>query len=167
MEKREYKEKIKRNKDNRNTREHSFILGDYVLLKQQKRNQWTTAYEPNFYQIYRIDGSSIGTRRIMDGREVYRDASRFKLAYSVVDNEEGAVGSRDSVENDDWRHDLLKEGAPDNSKNEENYDDRRHHLLRNFEQKNFETENNEGYEKKEYMMHTSTEGHNSTRDNTK
>ena len=29
----------KRKKENRNTKEHSFIVGDYILLKQQKRNK--------------------------------------------------------------------------------------------------------------------------------
>ena len=83
----EYKEKIKKSKENRNTKDHHFIVGDYVLLKQTKKNKWTTAYEPNFYKIYRIDGSSIAARRQMDGREVYRDASKFKLANSVINDE--------------------------------------------------------------------------------
>ena len=109
----EYKAKIKRNKENRNTKEHSFIVGDYVLLKQQKRNKWTTAYEPNFYQIYRIDGSSIGARRIMDGREIYRDASRFKLANNIINSDDKAKelrsrSSEEIKEDETWREDLLK-----------------------------------------------------------
>ena len=31
-----YKEKIKQTADNRNTKEHNFIVGDHVLLKQRR-----------------------------------------------------------------------------------------------------------------------------------
>ena len=107
----EYKAIFKRNKENRSTKEHSFMVGDYVLLKQQERNEWTTAYEPNFYLIYQIDGSSVGARRIIDGREIYRDASRFKLANNIVNNDSKAkeLNSRSSEEikeDETWREDL-------------------------------------------------------------
>ena len=46
-----YKEKLKQNAENRNTKEHNFIVGDHVLLKQKKRNKWSTAYEPAFYTV--------------------------------------------------------------------------------------------------------------------
>ncbi len=61
-----------------NTKEHDFSIGEYVLLKQQKRNKWSTAYEPAFYIIYKINGSSISARRVTDGREVCRDSTYFK-----------------------------------------------------------------------------------------
>ena len=44
-----YKEKLKQYADNRNTKAHNFIVGDHVLLKQKKKNKWSTAYEPAFY----------------------------------------------------------------------------------------------------------------------
>ena len=84
---RQYKEKWKEQAENRNTKPHPFIVGDYVLVKQQK-NKWSTAYEPAFYIIYRIAGLSIGARRTTDGREIFRDASHFKLANAVVRNQE-------------------------------------------------------------------------------
>ena len=62
------------------------ILGDYVLVKQPKRNKWSTAYEPTFYNVTRIDGSKITARRVTDGRIISRDASHFKLANSVIDS---------------------------------------------------------------------------------
>ena len=62
----EYKEKIKKRQENRNTKDHNFIVGHYVLLKQAKKNKWTTAYEPNFYKIYRINGSSVAARSIIN-----------------------------------------------------------------------------------------------------
>ena len=116
-----YKENAKKNKENRNTKEHKFIVGDYVLLKQMKKNKWTTAYEPNFYKIYRIDGSSIAARRVTDGRTVYRDASRFKLANSVINGDETEV-TRETENNkemiDDWRDNLLKETEPEQEQKE-------------------------------------------------
>ena len=105
----EYKEKVKKRAENRNTRDHNFIVGDYVLLKQAKRSKWTTAYEPNFYKIYRIDGSSIAARRVIDGRTVYRDASKFKLANNVIKQEERNSNHMDDEQLDDWREELLKE----------------------------------------------------------
>jgi transposase InsO family protein len=63
----EYKEKMRDNAQNRNTKEHNLTIGDHVLLKQSKKNKWSTAYEPWFYIITRVDGSSIVARRIQDG----------------------------------------------------------------------------------------------------
>ena len=117
----EYKKQLKKNKENRNTREHNFIVGDYVLLKQAKRNKWTPAYEPHFYQIYKIEGSTIKARRVDDGKEVCRDASKFKLANSVLNMndpdqkiQEEKMEEIDEIEDsDNWREDVLK-NAPDN-----------------------------------------------------
>ena len=71
---------------NRNFKEHNFAIGDHVLLKQSKRNKWSTAYEPAFYVVTRVDGSSIASRRIKDGREVYRDASQYKQANMLIED---------------------------------------------------------------------------------
>ena len=85
----EYKQKIKQNAQNKNTKQHNFIIGDHVLLKQKKKNKWSTSYDPAFYTKTQINGSSIAARRITDGREVYRDASQFKLANALIENEPG------------------------------------------------------------------------------
>ena len=72
-----------------------------------KKNKYSTAFEPAFYIVYRIDGSSIAARRVTDGREVYRDASMIKLMNSVVQNrdqEEPAV--QQMKKQKDWREDL-------------------------------------------------------------
>ena len=84
----EYKDKIARKPANRNVKEHNFAIGDHVLLKQSKRNKWSTAYEPAFYVVTRVDGSSIASRRIKDGREVYRDASQYKQANMLIEDHE-------------------------------------------------------------------------------
>ena len=68
----------------RNAKEHEFKLGDYVLLRQQKSNKWTTAFEPAFYVVTGIQGSSVHIRRIQDGRELCCDGSKLKLANSLV-----------------------------------------------------------------------------------
>ena len=79
-----YKLKMKEKGENRNTRKTLLILGDYVLVKQTKRDKWTTPYEPTIYTVTEIKGSQVTARRITDGRLVCRDASFFKLVNAVV-----------------------------------------------------------------------------------
>ena len=78
----QYKERMR--KYQRNAKEHEFKLGNYFLLKQQKSNKWTTAFEPTFYVVTGIQGSSVHIRCIQDGRELRRDTSKLKLANSLV-----------------------------------------------------------------------------------
>ena len=109
-----YKDRLKKNAENRNTKRHTFIIGDYVLLKQAKKNKWSTAYEPAFYTIYRIDGSSIAARRVTDGREICRDASRFKLANAVIQNmEEIPESGNAEPDSEEWRESLLSNANPE------------------------------------------------------
>ena len=79
-----YKKTMKERRENRNTRESKLILGDYVLVKQMKKNKLTTPYEPIFYIVTDINGSQITARRATDDRIVCRDASHFKLCNSVI-----------------------------------------------------------------------------------
>ena len=53
------------------SKEHNFVVGDHVLLRQRKRNNWSTPYEPVFYTVIKICGATITARRITDGREVH------------------------------------------------------------------------------------------------
>lgn len=106
-----YKDKLKAYAD-KGSKEHKFVVGDYVLLKQVKANKWSTAYEPAFYVVYRIDGSSIAARRVTDGREVYRDASKFKLVNAVVQNQSTPERHLEQLEDSasaDWREELFRE----------------------------------------------------------
>lgn len=80
----EYKQKMKQQREGRKTRENNLLLGDYVLVKQPKKNKWSTPYEPVFYVVCSIRGSQITARRVTDGRTVCRDASQFKLANAVI-----------------------------------------------------------------------------------
>lgn len=97
---RRYKEKMKR--EGANIKEHNFILGDYVLLRQRKSNKWSTPYEPVFYTVTKISGSTITARRITDGREICRDSSQFKLANAIMHR-----GSTEAASREDWREKLL------------------------------------------------------------
>ena len=103
----EYKRKLKSNAENRNTRHHNISIGDYVLLKQTKKNKWSTTFEPAFYVVYRVDGSSIAARRVTDGREVYRDASMYKLVNSVVQNLHLEEPLAKQLNPKDWREELF------------------------------------------------------------
>ena len=75
---------MKQQRDGRKTRENRLLLGDYVLVKQPKKNKWSTPYEPVLYVVYSIQGSRITARRVTDGRTVCRDASQFKLANAMI-----------------------------------------------------------------------------------
>ena len=107
-------QRLERNAKNINTRRHNFIIGDFVLLRQTKRKKWSTAYEPAFYTIYRINGSTIAARRVTDGREICRDASNVKLANAVVQNMDGKLeaGNEESSP-EEWRESLLSRANPD------------------------------------------------------
>ena len=80
----EYKEKMRRKREGRQMKEGRLLLGNYVLVKQPKRNKWSTPYEPVFYIVNDIQGSRITARRTTDGRIVCRDASQFKLVNTVI-----------------------------------------------------------------------------------
>ena len=55
-----------------------------MLVKQLRRNKWSTPYEPVFYVVCSIRGSQITARRVTDGRTVCQCASQFKLANAVI-----------------------------------------------------------------------------------
>lgn len=109
-----YKDKIKQNAEHRNTKEHNFLVGDHVLLKQKKRNKWSTAFEPAFYRVTRIDGSSIAAKRITEGREVYCDASQFKIANSLIqeNTSEENEDQEEQKNQEDWREKILLNAKP-------------------------------------------------------
>jgi len=73
-----YKDKWFCNERRQKAGHHSINVGDKVLLSQKKKNKWTTSYKEEMYIVFQVDGSSIGARRCSDGREVYRDVTRFK-----------------------------------------------------------------------------------------
>lgn len=102
-----YKEKMER--DGVNIKEHNFLVGDYVLLRQKEVNKWSTAYEPIFYTVIKISGSTITARRVTDGREICRDSSQFKLANAIM-HEEGANGGN----SEDWKETLLMNSGSTN-----------------------------------------------------
>lgn len=73
IDERDRKDKEKMKQEGANIKEHNFILRDYVLLRQKKSNKWSTPYEPIFYTVINISGSTITARRITDGREICGD----------------------------------------------------------------------------------------------
>ncbi|KAL1502777.1 hypothetical protein ABEB36_007875 [Hypothenemus hampei] len=58
------KEKQKRYADmKRSTVPHRFVVGEYVLCKQMKRDNLTPHYDPNPYKIIRVAGTTITAQR--------------------------------------------------------------------------------------------------------
>ena len=107
-----YKEKLKQNAENRNTKVHNFIVGDHVLLKQKKRSKWSTACEPAFYPVIRTDGSSIAVRRIADGREMFSDASKIGNALIRDNTSEERSDLEEDPTSEDWREKMLLNANP-------------------------------------------------------
>lgn len=108
-----YKERVKQNAENRNTKKHNFKVGDQVLLEQAKRNKWSSFYEPDIYIVYRINGSTISARRMRDGREVCRDSSYFRLA--DVSPEETTTEKETRTGQDDRRENILRKSRTHSS----------------------------------------------------
>jgi len=75
---------MKQQREGRKTRENNLLLGDYVLVKQPRKNKWSTPYEPVFYVVCSICGSQTTARCVTDGWTVCRNASQFKLANAVI-----------------------------------------------------------------------------------
>ena len=51
----------------------------------------------------------MGARRVSDGREIHRDASKFKLSNALVqEDDENGSPARQAREGVDWREDLLR-----------------------------------------------------------
>ena len=76
--------------------------------------KWSTAFEPAFCRVTRIDGSSIAAKRITDGREVYRDASQFKIANSLIqeNTSEENEDQEEQKNQEDWREKILLNANP-------------------------------------------------------
>ena len=115
---RQYKQKIKENAENRNAKQHSIELGDSVLLDQSKTNKLSTTYEPAFYVVFKVTGSTISARRVTDGREVTRDASEYMKVNDMLNHfqsstyedteEEYGPPARQAREGNNWREMLLR-----------------------------------------------------------
>ena len=54
----------------------SLVVGDTVLVRQQKKNKLSSFYDPKPYQIVAIKGSMVSARRV--GHAIVRNASFFK-----------------------------------------------------------------------------------------
>ncbi|XP_028407513.1 uncharacterized protein LOC114530122 [Dendronephthya gigantea] len=114
-----YKEKMPRTAHKRNVKEHNFIVGDHVLLKQKKTNKWSTAYEPAIYIVTPVNGSSIAARQIKDGREVYRDASQYKLVNMLVRGNEHRGRTDEEIISENERETLMKNFGKNETENQE------------------------------------------------
>lgn len=74
-----------------NNKEHTLMMGDFVLVKQRKINKWTPPFEPILYTVTETKGSQVTARRITDGREITRDAAHYKLVNALMDRAEDIV----------------------------------------------------------------------------
>jgi len=99
---RRYKKKMTEDRENKTFRKTVVLLGDFVLVRQQKRNKWTTPYEPTLYEVIKIAGSQVTARRFTDGRIVCRDAKEFKVVNSVVNTLDEVERDQDVPSEPNW-----------------------------------------------------------------
>ena len=64
----EYQRRMKYNREGRNTRQGRLLVCDYVLVRQEKWNKWSTPYKPVLYVVHGIQESRI-VARLITGRE--------------------------------------------------------------------------------------------------
>ena len=102
----EYKMKIKNNAENNNTKRHDLVVGDYVLVEQDKVNKWTAPYESAAYIVHKIRGSTIWARRETDGQEVCRNSTFFK--YIPRKSKGPEEKEREKRRPDNWRETVLR-----------------------------------------------------------
>ncbi len=108
----QYKKRITQQK-RINVKKHNFALKDYVLLKHKKSNKSTTAFEPAFYTITKIQGSSITIKRIKDGIELCRNASQLKPANSLLGTDNYPIQSVEKQEEESTCHRETDDGMAD------------------------------------------------------
>ena len=71
------KEKMKMNADKFNhAKEHTILVGDTVLVRQQKKNKLSTRFDPEPYQVTRVKGTMVTATR--PEHYVTRNISFFK-----------------------------------------------------------------------------------------
>ena len=71
------KEKINMNADKFNhAKEHTILVGDTVLIRQQKKNKLSARFDPEPYQVTRVKGTMVTATR--PGHYVTRNISFFK-----------------------------------------------------------------------------------------
>ena len=74
-----YKQKRKQYHDKRHrVKTHTIKCGDAVLIKREKKRKKHTPYEPYIYIVTSVKRSTIRARRVKDGKEKCRDASKVK-----------------------------------------------------------------------------------------
>ena len=73
------KDKMKKYADkSRNVSTHDIRSGDTVLVKQPRRNKFSTPFEATPYIVETVKGSMITARRTTDRRRVTRNSSHYK-----------------------------------------------------------------------------------------
>ncbi len=109
------KGKMKENADRRSRAKESEIqVGDTVLLRQRKKNKWSTRFDPAPFQVVRRKGTMVTVVR--NEKYVTRNVSQFKKISSAVKG----VASSDEDDGDDFDEEEgeieqpLDELSPDN-----------------------------------------------------
>ena len=76
-------------------KDHNFQVGDTLFMLQNRMNKWMSRFSSELYTVIEIKGSMV-TVKGKDGRQFSRDASKFKKA--TVLNEEESESEREEEE---------------------------------------------------------------------
>ena len=69
----------------RNASHHNIASGDTVLVRQQRRNKFSTPFEPIPYIVERVKGTMIMAKRTIDQRRITRNSSHYKKVGKAPD----------------------------------------------------------------------------------
>ena len=67
---------------------NSFSVGDFVLLRQSKRNKLSTPFEPALYSVVEVKGMQVTIQRATDGRRITRHADHLKNVNQLLQDSE-------------------------------------------------------------------------------
>ena len=105
---RQAKQKMKENADKRARARVSIVaVGDTVLVRQRKRNKFTTRFDPSPFEVVRIKGTMVTAAR--NEKYITRNISQFKKIPSLLKELEG---EESDISDDDISEDGEEENNP-------------------------------------------------------
>ena len=83
------KEKMKMNADKFNhAKEHTILVGDTILVRQQKKNKLSTRFDPEPYQVTRVKGTMVTATRLTRNISFFKKISPQQPHQQDTDRQE-------------------------------------------------------------------------------
>ena len=122
---RKAKQKMKTYADkSRKTAGHEIKVGDTVLVRQRKRNKFSTPFESTPYMVEKIKGTMITASRITDNRKLTRNSFYFKRwNSSTLEDDQEVINNGQDQEWWDFHEDSEDVGEVETGGGELSSDD--------------------------------------------